>query len=159
MRVTTSKSKNAESFYISKGYINDKGVSTSVIVRKLGTLKELLLEPSRKRSSYAVASVFPEKPSYQLHDIYRAWDVFGNIYECNSMLVCIHTPFKISHQITKVIYGLLYYPTGMLGIFCFLTFTSNGYKNQKSYKRNIPPNFNMFEPLGASFEIWRLLYF
>ena len=34
MRVTTSKSKNAESFYITKGYINDKGVSTSVIVRK-----------------------------------------------------------------------------------------------------------------------------
>ena len=44
MRVITSKSKNAESFYISKGYINDKGVSTSVIVRKLGTLKELLSE-------------------------------------------------------------------------------------------------------------------
>ena len=42
MRVTTSKSKNAESFYISKGYVNDKGVSTSVIIRKLGTLKDLL---------------------------------------------------------------------------------------------------------------------
>ena len=50
MRVITSKSKNAESFYISKGYINDKGVSTSVIVRKLGTLKELLPEhgPTRE---------------------------------------------------------------------------------------------------------------
>ena len=44
MRVTTTKSKNAESFYISKGYINNKGVSTSVVVRKLGTLKELLVE-------------------------------------------------------------------------------------------------------------------
>ena len=44
MRVTTSKSKNAESFYISKGYVNDKGVSTSVIIRKLGTLKDLLPE-------------------------------------------------------------------------------------------------------------------
>ena len=44
MRVITSKSKNAESFYISKGYVNDKGVSTSAIVRKLGTLKELLPE-------------------------------------------------------------------------------------------------------------------
>ena len=178
MRVTTSKSKNAESFYISKGYINDKGVSTSVIVRKLGTLKELLpehgptrddvmawareeakietkkykdeqknksvqitfradrqidynqqilhrggylflqsfyyrlqmdklcrklrdrykfkydinailsdmifariLEPSSKRSGYAVASEFLEKPSYQLHDVYRALDVLGN--ECD----------------------------------------------------------------------------
>lgn len=44
MRVTTSKSKNAKSFYITKGYINDKGVSTSTIIRKLGTLKELLVE-------------------------------------------------------------------------------------------------------------------
>lgn len=34
--------KNSESFYISKGYINDKGTSTSVIVRKLGTLTDLL---------------------------------------------------------------------------------------------------------------------
>ena len=42
MRVSTSKSKNAESFYITKGFINDKGVSTSVIVRKLGTLNSLL---------------------------------------------------------------------------------------------------------------------
>lgn len=44
MKVTTSKSKNSESFYITKGYINDKGVSTSVVVRKLGTLNDLLKE-------------------------------------------------------------------------------------------------------------------
>lgn len=44
MRFTTSTSKNAEPFYISKGYINDKVVSTLVIVRILGTLKELLPE-------------------------------------------------------------------------------------------------------------------
>lgn len=41
MRVITSKSKNSESFYISQGYINNKGVNTSKIIRKLGTLKEL----------------------------------------------------------------------------------------------------------------------
>lgn len=178
MRVITSKSKNAESFYISKGFINDKGVSTSVIVRKLGTLKDLLpehgptrddvmawakeearletlkykqdqenksvqitfhadrqldfdkqaffrggylfaqaiyyqlqihkvcrklkakykfrydinailsdliyariLEPSSKRSSFKVASQFLEKPSYKLHDVYRALDVLGT--ECD----------------------------------------------------------------------------
>ena len=44
MKVTTSKSKNSESFYIAKSFINDKGVSTSVNVRKLGTLNELLKE-------------------------------------------------------------------------------------------------------------------
>lgn len=41
MRVITSKSKNSESFYISKSFINNKGVSTSKIVKKLGTLEEL----------------------------------------------------------------------------------------------------------------------
>jgi transposase len=178
MRVTTSKSKNSESFYITKGYINDKGISTSVIIRKLGKLSDLLkehgptrddvmvwakeearietlkykeereskavqitfhadrqleynhqnffrggylfiqsiyyglqinkicrklklkykfkydinaifsdliysrvLEPVSKRSSFKVASEFLEKPSYQLHDIYRALDVLGN--ECD----------------------------------------------------------------------------
>lgn len=44
MRVTTSKSKNSESFYISKGFINDKGKSTSMVVRKLGTLNDLIKE-------------------------------------------------------------------------------------------------------------------
>ena len=44
MKVTTSKSKNSESFYIAKSFINDKGVSTSVNIRKLGTLKELIKE-------------------------------------------------------------------------------------------------------------------
>lgn len=44
MKVTTSKSKNSESFYIAQSYINNNGKSTSVNVRKLGTLKELLIE-------------------------------------------------------------------------------------------------------------------
>lgn len=41
MKVTTSKSKNSESFYIAKSFINNSGKSTSVNIRKLGTLKEL----------------------------------------------------------------------------------------------------------------------
>lgn len=201
MRVTTSKSKNAESFYISKGYVNDKGVSTSVIVRKLGTLKELLpehgptrddvmawareeakmetkkykeeqknrsvqitfhadrqinygqqvlhrggylflqsfyyrlqmdkvcrklrdkyrfkydinailsdmiyariLEPSSKRSGYAAASEFLEKPSYQLHDVYRALDVLGN--ECDFIQSEI---YKNSHLLGSRNDKILYY--------------------------------------------------
>lgn len=44
MNLHTSKSKNSESFYVSKGYVNKNGVSTSTIVRKLGTLAELLPE-------------------------------------------------------------------------------------------------------------------
>ena len=41
MKVVTTKSKNAESFYIAKSYINNDGKSTSKIIRKLGTLREL----------------------------------------------------------------------------------------------------------------------
>lgn len=44
MKVTTSRSKNSESFYITKSYVNNKGYSTSTIVKKLGTLAELLIE-------------------------------------------------------------------------------------------------------------------
>ena len=201
MRVTTSKSKNAESFYISKGYINDKGASTSVIVRKLGTLKELLpehgptrddvmawakeearletlkykqeqenkqiqitfhadkkldynkqtfyrggylflqsiyyqmhiekicrklklkykfkydinailsdliyariLEPSSKRSSFNVASEFLEKPSYELHDVYRALDVLGS--ECALIQAEV---YKNSHFLGTRNDKILYY--------------------------------------------------
>lgn len=201
MRVTTSKSKNAESFYISKGFINDKGVSTSVIVRKLGTLKDLLpehgptrddvmawakeearletlkykqerenksiqitfhadrqldydkqsffhggylflqsvyyqlqinkicrklkqkykfkydinailsdliytrvLEPCSKRSSYKVASEFLEKPSYELHDVYRALDVLGA--ECDLIQSEI---YKNSHFLGERNDKILYY--------------------------------------------------
>ena len=41
MRVSTSKSKNSESFYITHSYINEDGKSTSRIFKKLGTLAEL----------------------------------------------------------------------------------------------------------------------
>lgn len=201
LRVITSKSKNAESFYISKGYINDKGVSTSVIVRKLGTLKDLLpehgptrddvmawakeearletlkykqeqenklvqiafhadrqldydkqtffrggylfpqfiyyqlqlnkvcrklkakynfkfdinailsdlvyariLEPASKRASYKTASKFLEKPSYELHDVYRALDVLGS--ECDFIQSEV---YKNSHFLGNRNDKILYY--------------------------------------------------
>lgn len=40
-----------------------------------------ILEPCSKRSSYKIASEFLEKPSYELHDVYRALDVLGS--ECD----------------------------------------------------------------------------
>ena len=38
MNLHITKSKNAESFYITKSYINEQGKSTSTVIRKLGTL-------------------------------------------------------------------------------------------------------------------------
>lgn len=50
MKVNTSKSKNAESFYIKQSYLDAHGKSTSRTIRKLGTLNELLIEhgPTRE---------------------------------------------------------------------------------------------------------------
>lgn len=201
MRVTTSKSKNSESFYITKGYINDKGVSTSTVIRKLGTLKDLLVEhgptrddvmawakeearietekykkeqqnrmvqvtfhadrqldygkqkfyrggylflqsiyyslqlnktcrklkakykfkydlnailsdlvytrvlyPCSKRSSFKAASEFLEKPTYELHDVYRALDVLGS--ECDFIQSEV---YKNSHFLAERNDKILYY--------------------------------------------------
>ena len=42
MNLHITKSKNAESFYICKSYTKANGSTTSAIVRKLGTLEQLL---------------------------------------------------------------------------------------------------------------------
>ena len=44
MNLHISKSKYAESFYIAKSYVKTNGSTTSTIVRKLGTLDQLLAE-------------------------------------------------------------------------------------------------------------------
>ena len=201
MRVTTTKSKNSESFYITKSFKNNKGKSTSATVRKLGVLSELLkehgptrddvmawareeakletlkykneqqtksvqitfhsdhkldynqqiffrggylfpqafyyklqldktcrklrdkykfkydinailsdliyariLEPASKHSTFKIASEFLEKPSYQLHDIYRALDILGN--ECDFIQSEV---YKNSHLVGKRNDKILYY--------------------------------------------------
>ena len=49
MRVTTTKSKSDESFYINYAFINEKGKSTSRIYKKLGNLSELSKELNTDR--------------------------------------------------------------------------------------------------------------
>ncbi len=49
MKLTISKSKNAESFYITMSYINSDGKSTSKTIRKLGTLEDLSKELNTDR--------------------------------------------------------------------------------------------------------------
>ena len=50
MNLHISKSKNAESFYIAKSYVKANGTTSSMIIRKLGTLNQLILEhgPTRE---------------------------------------------------------------------------------------------------------------
>lgn len=201
MNLHITKSKNAESFYICKSYTKANGSTTSAIVRKLGTLEQLLpehgptrddvlawaknevkietekykkekeaqtvlipfhadrqldynkqvffrggylflqsfyyqlqmnkicrklkqkykfkydinailsdliyariLEPCSKRSSYKVASEFLEKPSYELHDVYRALDVLGT--ECDLIQAEV---YKNSHFLGERNDKILYY--------------------------------------------------
>lgn len=201
MNLHISKSKNAESFYICKSYVKANGSTSSMIVRKLGTLEQLLiehgptrddvltwaknevkietekykkekeektvlipfhadrqldydkqifsrggylflqsiyyqmqinkvcwklkqkykfkydineilsdlvytriLEPCSKRSSYKAASEFLEKPSYELHDVYRALDILGA--ECDLVQAEV---YKNSHLMGKRNDKVLYY--------------------------------------------------
>ena len=201
MRVTTTKTKKSESFYITKSFKKSNGKSSSAVVRKLGTLNELLkdhgptrddvmhwakeearietlkykieqetkavqitfhadrqldydkqsfyrggylflqsiyyglqlnktcrklrdkhkfkydinailsdliyarvLEPASKRSSYKTALEFLEKPTYELHDVYRALDVLGN--ECDFIQSEV---YKNSHFIGSRNDKVLYY--------------------------------------------------
>ncbi len=82
MRVTTSKSKNSESFYITKGYVNDKGTSTSSVIRKPGTLNDLLKEHAPTRDD--VMAWAREETRLETHNIRKT----GNIdpYRLLSML-------------------------------------------------------------------------
>ncbi|MDY4839498.1 MAG: IS1634 family transposase [Lachnospiraceae bacterium] len=201
MNLHITKSKNSESFYIAKSYVKSNGSTSSMIVRKLGTLNELLvehgptrddvlawaknevkletekykkekdaktvlipfhadrqldydkqtfyrggylflqsvyyglqlnkicrrlknkykfkydinailsdliyarvLEPASKRSSFKTASEFLEKPSYGLHDVYRALDVLGT--ECDFIQAEV---YKNSHFIGQRNDKILYY--------------------------------------------------
>lgn len=63
-----------------------------------------VLEPASKRSSFKTASEFLEKPSYALHDIYRALDILGN--ECDLIQAEV---FKNSSFITNRNDKILYY--------------------------------------------------
>ena len=201
MNLHISKSKNAESFYIAKSYVKANGSTSSTIVRKLGTLNQLIiehgptrddviawaknevkletekykkeqeaktvlipfhadrqleydkqlffrggylflqhvyyalqinkicrklrnkykfeydinailsdliyarvLEPASKRSSFKTASEFLERPTYELHDVYRALDVLGR--ECDLIQAEV---YKNSHFLGKRNDKVLFY--------------------------------------------------
>lgn len=63
-----------------------------------------ILEPSSKRSSFKAASEFLEKPSYKLHDVYRALDVLGK--ECDFIQAEV---YKNSHFFGRRNDKVLYY--------------------------------------------------
>ena len=68
MKLCITKSKNAESFYISKSYRNNDGKSTTKTVRKLGTLSELTKKLNTDRDgviAWAKEQVILETEKYK----------------------------------------------------------------------------------------------
>ena len=63
-----------------------------------------ILEPCSKHSSYKASSEFLEKPSYKLHDVYRALDVLGA--ECDLIQAEV---YKNSHLLGQRNDKILYY--------------------------------------------------
>ena len=136
MKVTTSKSKNSESFYIAKSYINNKGKSTSVNVRKLGTLKELLIEHGptcdctydemgkrrecletikiKEQQAKAVPITFhsDQKLDYNQQVLYRGGYLFPQAYYYRLQLdkTCrkLRDKYKFKYDINAILSDLIY---------------------------------------------------
>lgn len=110
MKVNTSKSKNAESFYIKQSYIDGNGKSTSRTIRKLGTLNELLVEHGPTRDdvmAWAKEQARIETEKYELEK------------ETLSIPVVFHPNRKIPHGERRCFDGgylflqMIYYELGM----------------------------------------------
>lgn len=110
MKVNTSKSKNAESFYIKQSYIDGNGKSTSRTIRKLGTLNELLVEHGPTRDdvmAWAKEQARMETEKYELEK------------ETLSIPVVFHPNRKIPHGERRCFDGgylflqTIYYELGM----------------------------------------------
>ena len=96
MKVNTSKSKNAESFYFRQSFIDGNGKSTSRTIRRLGTLNELLVEHGPTRDdvmAWAKKQARIETEKYKLEK------------KTLSIPVVFHPNRKIPHKKQKCFNG------------------------------------------------------
>ena len=95
MKVNTSKSKNAESFYIKQSYIDGNGKSTSRTIRKLGTLNELLVEHGPTPVSYTHLDVYKRQKEYVTSGNSTGFSELKNVRNAMAMTSSEPTPTKI----------------------------------------------------------------
>lgn len=89
MRVTTTKSKNAESFYITHSYTKNNGTTTSRIYKKLGTLKELTQQLNTDRDgvmAWAKEQARIETEKYKKEQ------------ECKTVLIPFHADRQLEYN-------------------------------------------------------------
>ena len=96
MKLNISKSKNSESFYIAKSYINDKGVSTSVIVRKLGTLDELIVDHGPTRNDVV---------AWAKNEVKIETEKYKKQQETKSVKVTFHADRKLEYSQQRLYQG------------------------------------------------------
>lgn len=110
MKVDTTKSKNAESFYIRQSFVNADGKTTSKTIRKLGTLKDLLVEHGPTRDDvmkWAREQARIETEKYKVQE------------QAKTVLVALHADRKIPYHEKKRFQGgylflqYIYYSLGL----------------------------------------------
>lgn len=110
VKVDTTKSKNAESFYIRQSYVNADGKTTSKTIRKLGTLKDLLVEHGPTRDDvmrWAREQARIETENYKVQE------------EAKTVLIALHADRKIPYHEKKRFQGgylflqYIYYNLGL----------------------------------------------
>lgn len=96
MKVMTTKSKNSESFYIAKSYINNEGKSTSKIIRKLGTLAELSIKLDTDRDG--VMAWAKEQAKFETAK-------YKNENETKTVLIPFHSDRLLDYHKQKLFLG------------------------------------------------------
>ena len=96
MRVVTSKSKNSESFYITRGYVNSKGVSTSEVYRHLGTLKDLIKEHGPTRDDVM---------EWAREEARKATKEYKENQEVKSVQITFHADRKLDYNQQRLYQG------------------------------------------------------
>ena len=87
MNLHISKSKNSESFYIAKSYVKENGSTSSMIIRKLGTLNQLLPEHGPTRDDVI---------AWAKNEVALETEKYKREKEAQTVLI----PFRADRQIT-----------------------------------------------------------
>ena len=87
MNLHISKSKNSESFYIAKSYVKENGSTSSIIIRKLGTLNQLLPEHGPTRDDVI---------AWAKNEVALETEKYKREKEAQTVLI----PFRADRQIT-----------------------------------------------------------
>ena len=95
MNLHITKSKNAESFYICKSYTKANGSTTSAIVRKLGTLEQLLPEHGPTRDDVV---------AWAKNEVKIETEKYKKEKEAQTVLIPFHADRQLDYMLTSHVF-------------------------------------------------------